>query len=226
MAIQAANMDECTPKARCINGPNEGLAYDKDEPCPPDLYVFNPSTCDCDPLVGYETWRFYQRTIGYLDGRNCCEIGPELIGDVYAFSRTFGYGAAVALRNYVRFGVTAGYYCSNYGTITVADITGAKWCVIDNPTGGYAGLVPAATQAARVFPGTYLEDSGAGITDSVWAVMTYLCDVTLNGYQVKAGDTVSTVSPPGTGTIGGVECVFTHVFIDGAEGVGNQATCP
>lgn len=224
MAIQPANMDECTLKAKCLSGPNKGLAYDKDEPCPPDLYVFNPSTCDCDPVVGYETWRFYQTLIDSNGGFNCCETGPELLDKAYTLSRTFSYGAAVALSHYVRFGIQ-GPICNAYDPITVADITGAKWCAIEGDFGGYAGLAPAATQLAKVFLRTPL-DGSLGVDDSLWAVMTYLCDVTLNGYQVKAGDTVSYQRPPGIGAIGGVQCVYTRVFIDGAEGVGDQATCP
>ena len=47
MALPAASMDDCTPKERCIFGPNEGQAYDALDPCQ-GSGVFNSLTCDCE----------------------------------------------------------------------------------------------------------------------------------------------------------------------------------
>jgi hypothetical protein len=49
MALPAANMDDCTPKKRCIFGPNEGQAYDALDPCQ-GSGIFNSLTCDCEIL--------------------------------------------------------------------------------------------------------------------------------------------------------------------------------
>lgn len=48
MALNPADMESCTPKARCISGPNEGVAYDRDDPCGGGaLGEFDPFKCDC-----------------------------------------------------------------------------------------------------------------------------------------------------------------------------------
>ncbi|WGL30755.1 hypothetical protein SCRES3_gp98 [Synechococcus phage S-CRES3] len=49
MAVNPANMEDCFPKSRCLAGPNEGVAYDRDSPCGGAANVsFNPVTCDCE----------------------------------------------------------------------------------------------------------------------------------------------------------------------------------
>ena len=48
MAINPAPMDQCQKKARCQNGPNQGLAYDAKNPCPVDQQ-FVADICDCCP---------------------------------------------------------------------------------------------------------------------------------------------------------------------------------
>ena len=50
MAINPAPMDQCQKKARCQNGPNQGLAYDAKNPCPADQQ-FVDEICDCCPTV-------------------------------------------------------------------------------------------------------------------------------------------------------------------------------
>lgn len=49
MAINPAPMDQCLVKARCLTGPNEGLAYDLKQPCPAGQQ-FVPEVCDCFPI--------------------------------------------------------------------------------------------------------------------------------------------------------------------------------
>ena len=46
MAINPAPMDQCTLKARCLTGPNQGLAYDLSNPCQPGE-KFVAEICDC-----------------------------------------------------------------------------------------------------------------------------------------------------------------------------------
>ena len=46
MAICPADMDDCFPKRKCIFGPNEGKAYNPNDPCC-GVGVFDSSTCDC-----------------------------------------------------------------------------------------------------------------------------------------------------------------------------------
>ena len=49
MAVNPANMEDCFPKSKCLAGPNEGVAYDRDSPCGGAAnVVFNPVTCDCE----------------------------------------------------------------------------------------------------------------------------------------------------------------------------------
>ena len=48
MAINPAPMDQCTRKCRCLSGPNGGLAYNCDAPCP-DGQTFLKEVCDCRP---------------------------------------------------------------------------------------------------------------------------------------------------------------------------------
>lgn len=47
MAICNANMKDCDRKKKCLNGPNEGKAYNPKDPCC-GVGTFNPLTCDCD----------------------------------------------------------------------------------------------------------------------------------------------------------------------------------
>lgn len=52
MAVNPANMESCQPKAKCLNGPNEGVAYDRDSPCGGIAnVVFNPVSCDCEETI-------------------------------------------------------------------------------------------------------------------------------------------------------------------------------
>lgn len=64
MALKPPDMDKCTPKARCVGGENDGLAYDPADPCPSGA-TFNSLTCDCDydtPLGNYRV--FYRQESG------------------------------------------------------------------------------------------------------------------------------------------------------------------
>ena len=49
MAINPAPMDQCTLKARCLTGPNQGLAYNAKDPCPAG-HQFVAAVCDCFPI--------------------------------------------------------------------------------------------------------------------------------------------------------------------------------
>lgn len=49
MAINPASMDQCKSKCRCITGPNQGLAYQCDEPCL-DGETFSVEHCECYPM--------------------------------------------------------------------------------------------------------------------------------------------------------------------------------
>jgi hypothetical protein len=49
MAINPAPMDQCTLKARCLTGPNQGLAYNANDPCPAGQQ-FVAEVCDCFPI--------------------------------------------------------------------------------------------------------------------------------------------------------------------------------
>ena len=52
MAVNPANMESCFPKSRCLSGPNEGVAYDRDSPCGGIANVaFNPVSCDCEETI-------------------------------------------------------------------------------------------------------------------------------------------------------------------------------
>lgn len=52
MAVNPADMESCSPKAKCLSGANEGVAYDRDSPCGGAANVsFNPVTCDCEQTV-------------------------------------------------------------------------------------------------------------------------------------------------------------------------------
>lgn len=64
MAILPANMDDCTPKCRCLSGPNKGLAYSCGSPCNSNE-TFDPVTCDCTPETVYPwagTWVLISQT--------------------------------------------------------------------------------------------------------------------------------------------------------------------
>lgn len=90
MALNLADMDSCTPKARCLSGPNEGLAYDRDNPCTAPL-EFDSLKCDCvDSGVegGYGLWRVeWLETLCRYDREYC---GGGTIGDT-CFYPTGGY---------------------------------------------------------------------------------------------------------------------------------------
>lgn len=60
MAITAANMEDCTPKSRCLSGPNEGIAFDRDDPCggQPST-VFDSVACDCVESFSEAKWTGY-----------------------------------------------------------------------------------------------------------------------------------------------------------------------
>lgn len=47
MGICAPNMKECDTKKKCLNGPNQGKAYNPKDPCC-GVGTFDPLTCDCD----------------------------------------------------------------------------------------------------------------------------------------------------------------------------------
>ena len=52
MAVNPANMESCFPKSKCLSGPNEGVAYDRDSPCGDVANVaFNPVSCDCEETI-------------------------------------------------------------------------------------------------------------------------------------------------------------------------------
>lgn len=57
MSIKPANMDDCFPKCECLFGPNTGLAYACDDPCP-DGTLFTDDFCDCIDLSEYNYVRF------------------------------------------------------------------------------------------------------------------------------------------------------------------------
>ena len=46
MAINPAPMGQCNKKTRCVTGPNQGLAYDPKDPCPPG-HELAEDICDC-----------------------------------------------------------------------------------------------------------------------------------------------------------------------------------
>ena len=46
MALNPAPMDQCQQKALCLTGPNQGLAYNANDPCPAGQQ-FVPEVCDC-----------------------------------------------------------------------------------------------------------------------------------------------------------------------------------
>jgi hypothetical protein len=48
MAVNPAPMDQCQQKFRCLTGPNQGLAYDKENPCNAGE-KFVVEVCDCCP---------------------------------------------------------------------------------------------------------------------------------------------------------------------------------
>jgi len=60
MALKAPDMDKCTPKRKCLGGPNDGIAYDPRDPCPAGS-IFNSSLCDCDLLVPFGSYIIYYR---------------------------------------------------------------------------------------------------------------------------------------------------------------------
>lgn len=52
MAVCAANMEKCDPKRKCLFGPNEGEAYNPNDPCC-GMGEFDSSTCDCILQTGW-----------------------------------------------------------------------------------------------------------------------------------------------------------------------------
>ena len=50
MALKAPDMNDCTPKRRCLGGPNDGLAYAPGDECDAG-FIFDPAKCDCEPTV-------------------------------------------------------------------------------------------------------------------------------------------------------------------------------
>lgn len=52
MAINAADMESCDIKKRCLSGPNEGQAYPANKPCPTG-WTFDELNCQCiSPCYG------------------------------------------------------------------------------------------------------------------------------------------------------------------------------
>ena len=52
MALNPPDMESCNEKARCLGGTNDGVAYDKDSPCPQG-WTFDKESCDCiSPCYG------------------------------------------------------------------------------------------------------------------------------------------------------------------------------
>ena len=82
MALAAPNMEDCTPKKRCIFGPNEGQAYDPSNPCD-GAGIFNPATCDCEiacdtPATATVYWKVSFATYSGAcspDTTNCFDFG-------------------------------------------------------------------------------------------------------------------------------------------------------
>lgn len=75
MVLKTPDMGSCTPKNRCLVGPNQGQAYDPQDPCPPG-YVFNELKCDCEPEDCHGcTDQYYivvqPNLIGYSRGGSC-----------------------------------------------------------------------------------------------------------------------------------------------------------
>ena len=50
MALPSVDMSVCTPKNKCLSGPNEGLLYNRDNPCSFGA-DFDPLKCDCVPWL-------------------------------------------------------------------------------------------------------------------------------------------------------------------------------
>ena len=85
MALNPPDMDSCVPKARCLSGPNEGLAYDPADPCPAPL-EFDSLKCDC-VTVGvegdYGLWEVdFTDTVCFYDRKFC---GGSTVGDTCSF---------------------------------------------------------------------------------------------------------------------------------------------
>ena len=70
MAICPADMTDCKRKKKCLFGPNEGSAYDPDDPCC-GRGEFDPGTCDCinpcEPEEDYGT--VYEQLVTFENGR-------------------------------------------------------------------------------------------------------------------------------------------------------------
>lgn len=52
MALKPVDMNECSQKSRCCDGPNAGRIYSNSEPCYPGC-KFVPDQCDCDCNILY-----------------------------------------------------------------------------------------------------------------------------------------------------------------------------
>lgn len=109
MAIIPAPMNQCVKKARCQNGPNQGLAYDAKNPCATGTQ-FVGEICDCCPIgdpcsagvsgtltsnlssrAGHlAVTSFYPSVPGFAGG--CTRCSDELI-EVYNGSEFVGVGA-------------------------------------------------------------------------------------------------------------------------------------
>jgi hypothetical protein len=77
MAIKPADMESCSPKCKCLNGPNIGEAYECDDPCQDDQ-EFDFVNCECNSVyptvAGTWTWT---GTITDIIEPTCLEVsGP------------------------------------------------------------------------------------------------------------------------------------------------------
>ena len=57
MALKPPDMTSCKEKRKCLNGVNEGLAYDPEDPCEHPA-VFNALTCECDDVDMTGQWQW------------------------------------------------------------------------------------------------------------------------------------------------------------------------
>lgn len=77
MGLNPPNMDECSPKQRCLSGINEGLAYSPSQPCVNG--TFSSTSCDCeiDYACGsytYQVFRVSEWSNLYQTNQSC---GPK-----------------------------------------------------------------------------------------------------------------------------------------------------
>lgn len=140
MALKAPDMEDCTPKKRCLTGPNVGQAYTPGNECETTA-VFDEELCDCIPLSS----RYWKLTFDFYDfaaNANCtgqpnngyCVLETEPSS---TFSRQYDFGV-----NEASFGGAVGsFYRGDCGgdfgpgpsTGTYEDRINALW-VADNNT--------------------------------------------------------------------------------------------